>query len=121
MKGRDSEQAWWEGLIEQARSYAGGEDQLAQAITVLARTVYGSTSKAINPANIRRWANGDRLFPLWARLSVLRYCRDNGWQPQNADEAHRCFTLWQKGHDATLAQFASDFNIDPGSEILKFT
>lgn len=112
---------WWSELIETAQRYAGNMTALAENIKDIAHTEYGSTSTSITPRNIERWSTGDRLFPLWARLAVLHYCKDCGWHPTTAEDYQISYTLWAKGREHITPQsFASDFNI-PVSETLKFT
>lgn len=119
-KDNEIDNAFWQKLMAYCVSQAGSWETLAEMLREIT-PLYGSESKGVTASNLRGWVAGDRLFRLWARLSVLHFARIHGWTPTNAEDASICYSLWLKANPgATVTDFASDFNIE-SSEILKFT
>lgn len=117
----EQDHAMWSDLFQYSLEKAKGLDQLSEELGAIAPT-YGREPGPVPGKHIKRWISGERLFPLWARQTVLHFAKEQGWAPKTKDQAASCYSLWLKAYPgATVDQFASDFNIHPESEILKFT
>lgn len=120
MNKREGAPEFWRSLIAYAEKKAGNKDALANEIKTIAHAHYGCTATAIHAKRLAFWERGESIIPLWGYLSILHYCKDNGWQP-TIDEAKNIYPLWIKGHPGTTPNsFASDFNFACG-EKLNFT
>lgn len=115
-KFRERDQLWWEDLVNFGLANSHSVEAFTTRLHQVATEFYGSTSDNVAPKTLQRWVNGDRIFPLWARLAILDVCKGLGWTPRNLMDVEIAYSLWTKWYaDMTPARFGEDFSV--GAEL----